>query len=212
MDLLDSGMKFSPKQDTADWDTALQFLPASDSKQVEKKPGRRKKVWIGLGLVAGAAGLALLTGLLVWNFHLRTDVRVKKVYIGSMGIADQGFVAAYEDPNSQQFKNLALLVSQQLKLIYAKNSELSKYFTGSTVDAFSEGDGGGDSVVAYYQSEFDVPQLRESSVDEAIASLEPGPEQQGRQGRLLLRPTGALSVNSVTSGALDPRMTKTAFF
>ncbi|XP_078144179.1 suppressor of tumorigenicity 14 protein homolog [Centroberyx gerrardi] len=172
-------------------------------------------MWIGLGLVVGAAGLALLTGMLVWHFHLRRDVRVKKVYIGSMGIADQRFVEAYEDPSSQQFKNLALLVSQQLKLIYGKNSELSKYFTGSTVQAFSEGDGGGggDSVVAYYESEFDVPQLRESSVDEAIASLEPAAEsQQGRQGRLLLKPTGALRVNSVTSGALDPRMTKTTFF
>lgn len=55
-------------QDT-DFDTMLQFLPASDSRQLEKKPGRKKKLWIGIGLLLSAAALALLTGLLVWHFH-----------------------------------------------------------------------------------------------------------------------------------------------
>ncbi|KAM3872280.1 suppressor of tumorigenicity 14 protein homolog [Diretmus argenteus] len=207
MDSMDSGMKFSPKQDS-EWDPALQFLPASDTKHLEKKSGRRK-LWVGVGLVVSAAALSLLTGMLVWHFHLRRDVRVKKVYIGYMGITNQRFLEAHEDPDSEQFRNLALLVSQQLKLIYGKNSELSRYFTGSTVQAFSEGDDGGGGVVAYYQSEFDVPVLREASVDEAIESLEPPAEaQQGRKGRLLLRPTGSLNVNSVVSGALDPRMKK----
>lgn len=52
-----------------DWDTTLHFLPATDSKQLEKKPGRRKKLWIGVGLLLAAAAVALLTGLLVWHFH-----------------------------------------------------------------------------------------------------------------------------------------------
>lgn len=52
-----------------DWDTTFAFLPASDSKHLEKKPGRRKKLWIGVGLVVAAAALSLLTGLLVWHFH-----------------------------------------------------------------------------------------------------------------------------------------------
>ncbi|KAM7405386.1 hypothetical protein PAMP_012653 [Pampus punctatissimus] len=198
MDLLDSGHKFTPKED-ADWDTTLQFLPASDSNQLEKKPGRRKKLWIGVILVLSAIALALLTGLLVWHFHLRTDIRVKRVYIGSMGITNKLFLVEYENSSSPQFSNLASKVNQQLKLIYSKNSVLDKYFKGSTVQAFSQGNSG-DSVVAYYQSEFELPLPQQNSLDEAIKSLEPPAESQhSRQGRLLLQPTNALSVNSVLS-------------
>ncbi|XP_041801639.1 suppressor of tumorigenicity 14 protein homolog [Chelmon rostratus] len=211
MDLLDSGQKFSPRQD--DWDTTLHFLPATDSKQLEKKPGRRKKLWIGVGLLLAAAAVALLTGLLVWHFHLRSDVRVKKVYIGSMKIDNQRFLPSYEDPRTPEFTNLASLVSQQLKLIYSKNSVLAKSFQGSTVEAFSEGDGESDSVVAYYESEFDVHVSQQASLDDAIESLMPSTGgQQGRQGRLLLKPTDALSVNTVISRAIDPRMTRTSLF
>uniref|UniRef100_A0A665VJP1 Suppressor of tumorigenicity 14 protein homolog n=1 Tax=Echeneis naucrates TaxID=173247 RepID=A0A665VJP1_ECHNA len=105
---------FSLCQDP-DWDTVLQFLPASDSKHLEKKPGRRKKMWIGLGLVLAAGSLALLTGLLVWHFHLRSNVKVRRVYIGSMGISHQRFLSAHEDPNSPEFTNLASLVRQQVR-------------------------------------------------------------------------------------------------
>ncbi|XP_019963786.2 suppressor of tumorigenicity 14 protein homolog [Paralichthys olivaceus] len=208
MDLLDSGQKFSPRQDS-DWDTTLQFLPAADTKHLEKKSGRRKKLWIGLGLVLSAAAVSLLTGLLVWHFHLRSDVRVKRVYIGSMGIGDQRFLPAYEDPSSPQFSSMATLVSRQLKLIYSKNSVLTKYFKGSSVQAFSEGEGGSDSLVAYYQSEFDIPVPQQGALDEAIESLEPS-SQQGRQGRVLLKPVDALSVNNVISRVIDPRMTRTS--
>ncbi|KAI3357911.1 hypothetical protein L3Q82_016294 [Scortum barcoo] len=184
-----------------DWDTNLQFLPASDSQQLEKKPGRRKKLWMGVGLLLAAAAVALLTGLLVWHFHLRRDVRVKKVYIGSMGINNQRFLPLYEDPSSPQFSDLASLVNQQLKLIYSKNSVLAKTFKGSSVQAFSEGDDGSDSVVAYYQSEFDVHVSQQAPLDEAIESLEPPPgSHHGRHGaRILLKPTDALNVKSVVS-------------
>ncbi|KAF1391049.1 hypothetical protein PFLUV_G00064560, partial [Perca fluviatilis] len=119
-----------------DLDTTQVFLQASDSKHLEKKPGRRKRTWLGLGLVLGAGAVALLTGMLVWHFHLRSDVRVKKLYIGQMGINNQRYQAAYEDPSSSEFSQLAGLVSTQLKLIYSKNSVLAKSFKGSTVHAF----------------------------------------------------------------------------
>lgn len=47
-------------------------------------------------------------------FSVRHDVRVKKFYIGSMGINDQTFVQEYEDPSSQQFRSLADQVDQQV--------------------------------------------------------------------------------------------------
>ncbi|XP_070696320.1 suppressor of tumorigenicity 14 protein homolog [Pempheris klunzingeri] len=215
MDHLDSGQKFSPTQNH-DWDATLQFLPAPDSKRLEKKPGRRKRLWVGVGLLLSAAGVALLTGLLVWHFHLRSDVRMKKIYIGSMEINNQRFLPSYEDQNSPQFTNLAFLVGQQLKLMYSKNSVLAKTFKGSSVQAFSEGDGsggggGGNSIVAYYEAEFDLHTSQQAALDEAIESIGPSAgSEQGRQGRLLLKPTDALSVNNVISRALDPRMTRSS--
>lgn len=52
-----------------DWDTTLQFLPATDSKRLEKMSGRQKKLLIGVGLLLLAVVVALLTGLLVWHFN-----------------------------------------------------------------------------------------------------------------------------------------------
>lgn len=52
-----------------DVDTALQFLPATDSKPLEKMSGRRKKLWLGVGLLLLAVAVALMTGLLVWHFN-----------------------------------------------------------------------------------------------------------------------------------------------
>uniref|UniRef100_A0A3Q4B5H5 Uncharacterized protein n=1 Tax=Mola mola TaxID=94237 RepID=A0A3Q4B5H5_MOLML len=206
MDLLDSGRKFTcpvtgPQGE--DSDLALQFLPVTDSRQLEKKPGCRKKLWIGVGLLFSAAAVALLTGLLVWHFHLRSDVRAKKLYIGAMGIGNQPFLPSYEDSNSPEFAQLASLVAKQLKQIYSKNSVLAMSFRGSTVQAFSEGDDGGSSVVAYYQSEFDVHVSKQARLDEAIESLElSAGNQQGRQGRLVLKQSDALSVNRVVSSIL----------
>ncbi|KAG7251559.1 hypothetical protein CRUP_009433, partial [Coryphaenoides rupestris] len=66
MDYMDSGMRYTPKPDK-DWDTAVQFLPASDTKKLEKKKvtGRVGAV---IGVVVFAAVLSLMTGLLVWHF------------------------------------------------------------------------------------------------------------------------------------------------
>lgn len=207
MDALDSGQRFSPTQD---WGATEQFLPASDPRTLEKKPGRRRRFWVGVGLLIAAGAVALITGLLVWHFHLRRDVRVKKVYVGSMGISDRPFLEEYEDPDSPSFRKLADLVNKQVKQIYSVDSVLARYFKGSTVQAFSEGDGRPDAVVAYYESEFDLPAPQQASLDRAILALEaPAGSQPVQQGRMVLKPSNALSVGSVFSGALDPRLTRT---
>uniref|UniRef100_A0A3Q3WE28 Uncharacterized protein n=1 Tax=Mola mola TaxID=94237 RepID=A0A3Q3WE28_MOLML len=149
----------------------LAFLTNERTDLFDTKPGCRKKLWIGVGLLFSAAAVALLTGLLVWHFH-RYDVRAKKLYIGAMGIGNQPFLPSYEDSNSPEFAQLASLVAKQLKQIYSKNSVLAMSFRGSTVQAFSEGDDGGSSVVAYYQSEFDVHVSKQARLDEAIESLD----------------------------------------
>ncbi|KAM3875577.1 LOW QUALITY PROTEIN: ST14 transmembrane serine protease matriptase a [Diretmus argenteus] len=176
MDYMDSGMRYTPKQDR-DWDTSVQFLPASDTKKLEKKKGPGK-VGAVIGVVIFAAVVALMTGLLVWHFHFRKDVRVKKMYSGSMRITNQVFIDAYEDSNSTEFKALAKQVTSQLKALYSKTPQLAKYYVGSTVQAFSEG-----SVIAYYLSEFRVPTGQEAAVDSAMSSMDKLVEKVQRSGQ-----------------------------
>ncbi|KAF0030157.1 hypothetical protein F2P81_016888 [Scophthalmus maximus] len=134
---------------------------------------------------------------------VRKDVRVKKMYSGSMRITNQGFEDAYENSNSTEFKALAKQVTSQLKAIYSRSPQLSKYYVGSTVQAFSEG-----SVIAYYLSEFRVPAGQEGAVDSAISSVDRLVE---KEQRALNRPGNALVVDDVVSSALDTRLFSTSF-
>uniref|UniRef100_A0AAR2LLU3 Suppressor of tumorigenicity 14 protein homolog n=1 Tax=Pygocentrus nattereri TaxID=42514 RepID=A0AAR2LLU3_PYGNA len=102
--------------------------------------------------------------------HIRTDSRVKKVISGSMTISNQIFSDNYENSNSEQFKELAFRVSEQMKVIYSHSPVLSRYYVKSSVQAFSESSD--NNVIAYYLSEFSVPVTQSSAVEEAINSIE----------------------------------------
>ncbi|XP_071372593.1 ST14 transmembrane serine protease matriptase a [Centroberyx affinis] len=201
MDYMDSGMRYTPKSDK-DWDTSVQFLPASDTKKLEKKKGPGK-IGAVIGVVIFAAVVALMTGLLVWHFHFRKDVRVKQMYSGSMRITNQVFEDAYEDSSSVEFKALAKQVTSQLKAIYSKTPQLAKYYVGSTVQAFSEG-----SVIAYYLSEFSVPKGQEAAVNSAISSMDKLVDKNQRSGN---SPGNSLVFDDVVSSALDSRLLKKTF-
>ncbi|XP_010780565.1 suppressor of tumorigenicity 14 protein homolog, partial [Notothenia coriiceps] len=72
-----------------------------------------------------------------------------------------------------------------------------------------EGDSGTDSVMAYYQSEFDVHVSQQKALDEAIESQQAtASRQSGRHGRILLKPADALNVHNVVSRAIDPRLNR----
>ncbi|XP_032361793.1 ST14 transmembrane serine protease matriptase a [Etheostoma spectabile] len=201
MDYMDSGLRYTPKPDK-DWDTSVQFLPASDNKKLEKKkgPGRIGAI---IGVVVFAAVIALMTGLLVWHFHFRDNAQLPRMYSGSMRITNQVFQDAYENSTTSEFKALAQQVISQLKAIYSKSSQLNKYYVGSTVQAFSEG-----SVIAYYLSEFKVPIGQEASVDGAMSSME---TLVNKERRTLARPGNSLVVEDVMSSAIDSRMLSTQF-
>ncbi|RVE71212.1 hypothetical protein OJAV_G00072380 [Oryzias javanicus] len=190
-------------------DQSSHFLESPDKNEVEKTPGRSRKMLLSLGLVAGAAVLALATGLLVWHFHLRRDVRVNRVYVGSIGLKDVSFEAAYEDPSSSEFQRMARVAAKELELLYSRDSVLNRYFRTSRIQAFSEGDHEG--VVAYYHSEFELPVFQQTSLDEAIRTLESsGEKPQELKGRKGPRNPNSVGVSSVQSGALDPRLSRTS--
>ncbi|XP_018520967.1 ST14 transmembrane serine protease matriptase a [Lates calcarifer] len=201
MDYMDSGLRYTPNSDK-DWDTSVQFLPASDNKKLEKKKGPGK-IGAVIGVVIFAAVIALMTGLLVWHFHFRKDVRIKKMYSGSMRITNQVFENAYENANSSEFKALAKQVTAQLKAIYSKSPQLAKYHVGSVVQAFSEG-----SVIAYYLTEFRVPTGQEAAVDKAMASIE---TLVDKEQRTVKRPGNSLVLADVVSSELDTRLISTSF-
>uniref|UniRef100_A0A8C9V0Q4 Nuclear factor related to kappaB binding protein n=1 Tax=Scleropages formosus TaxID=113540 RepID=A0A8C9V0Q4_SCLFO len=95
------------------WETSVQFLPASNSKALEKRgPGR--KITLIILVVVFLAIIALITGLLVWHLRYRNRVKVRKVYSGSMRITNEEFQDYYEDPSSPQFRNLATEVLNQV--------------------------------------------------------------------------------------------------
>ncbi|XP_062242553.1 ST14 transmembrane serine protease matriptase a [Platichthys flesus] len=201
MDYMDSGPRYTPNKDK-DWDTAVQFLPASDNKKLEKKKGPGK-VGAVIGVIIFAAVIALMTGLLVWHFHFRKNVRVKRMYSGSMRITNQVFDDQYENSNSSEFKALAKQVTTQLKSIYSRSPHLTKYYVGSKVQAFSEG-----SVIAYYLSEFSVPSGQEAAVDNAMSSVE---TLVIKEQRTRGRPGNSLVLDDVVSSALDSRLISKSF-
>ncbi|XP_072517694.1 ST14 transmembrane serine protease matriptase b [Salminus brasiliensis] len=186
-------------------DASMQFLPDSEAKKMENTRFACRTIVVTV-LIILAAVLALLVGLLVWHFHLRTEGRVKKVFSGSMTISNHNFLEEYEDYNSVQFKELASRVSKQMKGVYSHEPILSRYYINTIVQAFSEASN--DTVVAYYLSEFNVPVAKASAVNEAIKSIEQ--DEGSKQGRKRLglehKPSNSLLFKNMMSGAVDARM------
>uniref|UniRef100_A0A9J7XLB8 ST14 transmembrane serine protease matriptase b n=1 Tax=Cyprinus carpio carpio TaxID=630221 RepID=A0A9J7XLB8_CYPCA len=147
-------------------DQTEQFLPASDAKKLQKKRISFRAI-MTIGLPTALAIIALVTGLLVWHFHYRYNGRVRKLFSGYLTISSQTFSDAYENSNTTEYKELASKVSKQVRWSLRL---LSKNHVGSNVQGFSEGSNNG--IIAYYLSEFNVPESQVSAVDEAMASLD----------------------------------------
>ncbi|XP_053504957.1 ST14 transmembrane serine protease matriptase b [Ictalurus furcatus] len=181
-----------------------QFLPASDAKKVKKKKIYLRTILV-ITLIVLAAVTALLVGLRVRNFHSRTDVRIKKFFSGSLTVANRRFIDSYEDSSSAQFKEMASQLSKQIKNVYSSMEILSRYYVSSSVQAFSESSD--DSVVAYFMSEFSVPEAQVSAVEEAIGSfMHTTRPAKTRWLTKHLMPTKDLLIHNVISAAIDPRL------
>uniref|UniRef100_A0A8C2JCB3 Suppression of tumorigenicity 14b n=1 Tax=Cyprinus carpio TaxID=7962 RepID=A0A8C2JCB3_CYPCA len=193
MEPLKSGKKFPTEQ----------FLPASDAKKLQKKRVSFRAI-VAIGLPTALAIIALVTGLLVWHFHYRYNGRVRKMFSGYLTISSQTFSDAYENCNTTEYKELSSRVSRQLKSIYGQVRLLSRYHVASSVQGFSEGSNNG--IIAYYLSEFNVPESQISAVDEAMASMDGGENARKSRRGFGRRTDNSLIIDGMTSGAVDARL------
>ncbi|NWS50034.1 ST14 protein, partial [Probosciger aterrimus] len=149
-------------QDMNNLEEGVEFLPAMNSKKMEKRgPKRRVVVAIMIGVLLL---VSLVTGLLVWHFKYR-NAAVRKVFNGHLRVLNWEFLDAYENSSSPEFIMLAKKVKSTLEDIYRDHGDIGPYHKETVITAFSEG-----SIIAYYWSEFLVPKYREESLDRAMAS------------------------------------------
>ncbi|KAL0627175.1 Suppressor of tumorigenicity 14 protein [Plecturocebus cupreus] len=178
-------------QDENGLEEGVEFLPANNAEKVEKHGLGR---WVVLAAVLiGLFLVSLAVGFLVWHSKYR-DVRVQKVFNGYLRITNEKFVDAYEDSSSTEFVSLASKVKDALKLLYSGVPVLGPYHKESAVTAFSEG-----SVIAYYWSEFSIPQHLVEDAERIMA-----------EERVVMLPPRARAlqsfvVTSVVAFPTDPR-------
>uniref|UniRef100_A0A8C6R806 Suppressor of tumorigenicity 14 protein homolog n=1 Tax=Nannospalax galili TaxID=1026970 RepID=A0A8C6R806_NANGA len=157
-----AGLKYSSRRENMNgFEEGVEFLPVNNAKKVEKRGPRR---WVILvAVLVSFLLLSLMAGLLVWHFQYR-NVRVQKVFNGYLRVTNENFLDAYENSNSSEFKSLANKVKEALMVMYSEIPVLGPYHKRSAVTAFSEG-----SVIAYYWSEFSIPQHLTEEVERAMA-------------------------------------------
>uniref|UniRef100_A0A8C5PQR1 Suppressor of tumorigenicity 14 protein homolog n=1 Tax=Leptobrachium leishanense TaxID=445787 RepID=A0A8C5PQR1_9ANUR len=175
------------------YEEAVEFLPATDTKKVEKRGPKVK--FVILGVVIAAALISLMVGLLVWHFAYRM-ARVQKVYTGNLRITNYVFKDAYENSSTTDFNDLAGKVTDMLKNLYTSNPDIAPHFSECRVTAFSEG-----SVLAYYWSEFSVPAYQEAKLDNAVLEL--------KIQTVNLRQRTVLSVDSFEAYPVDAQLART---
>ncbi|PKK21436.1 suppressor of tumorigenicity 14 protein isoform X1 [Columba livia] len=157
-----ASMRYSAQvQDMNNLEEGVEFLPAMNSKKMEKR-GPKRRVVVAI-IISVFLLVSLVTGLLVWHFKYR-NAPVQKVFNGHLRVLNWDFLDAYENSSSPEFVMLAKKVKSTVEEIYMNHPDIGPYHKETVITAFSEG-----SVIAYYWSEFSVPKYREESLDRAMA-------------------------------------------
>ncbi|XP_072585425.1 LOW QUALITY PROTEIN: suppressor of tumorigenicity 14 protein [Vulpes vulpes] len=194
---LRAGLKYSARPESMSGvEEGVEFLPVNNTRKVEKRGPKR---WVLL--VTGLAGLVLLSlvaCLLMWHFQYQ-NMRVQKIFNGYLRITNENFVDAYENSNSTEFANLANKVKEALKLLYSGVPSLGPYHKKSMVTAFSEG-----SVIAYYWSEFSIPQYLVEDAERVMA------QERAAELPPRARALNSFVLTSVVAFPTDPRTVQTA--
>uniref|UniRef100_A0A8C3V8P5 matriptase n=1 Tax=Catharus ustulatus TaxID=91951 RepID=A0A8C3V8P5_CATUS len=184
-------------QDMNNLDEGVEFLPAMNSKKMEKR-GPKRQVVITILIIVFLL-VSLTAGLLFWHFKYR-NTPVQKVFNGHLRVLNWEFLDAYENSSSPEFSMLAKKVKSTVEEIYKNHADIGPYHKETVITAFSEG-----SVIAYYWSEFLVPKYREESLDRAMADKQ---SLVQRWNPRLRNPM--LKVESVIAFPVDPSIAHSA--
>ncbi|XP_010082473.1 PREDICTED: suppressor of tumorigenicity 14 protein [Pterocles gutturalis] len=184
-------------EDMTNLEEGVEFLPAMNSKKMEKR-GPKRRVVVTVMIIVFLL-VSIVTGLLVWHFKYR-NVPVQKVFNGHLRVLNWDFLDAYENSSSPEFLVLAKKVKSTVEDIYRDHPDIGPYHKETVITAFSEG-----SVIAYYWSEFVVPKYREESLDKAMADKQSLVQKWNPR---LRNPT--LKVESVVAFPADPSIANSA--
>ncbi|XP_074833085.1 suppressor of tumorigenicity 14 protein [Carettochelys insculpta] len=193
----DPSLKYSTRtRDVNGLEEAVEFLPATNTKKVEKRGPKR---WVVvMAMLLGFLLVSLMVGLLVWHFKYQR-APIQKVYNGHLLIVNWNFIDAYENSSSPEFAMLSKKVKHTIEDIYRSNQAIGPYHKETVVTAFSEG-----SVIAYYWSEFIVPSYRTKAFDRAMA------EKQNQTVQYRLR-NPMLQVKSIVAFPADPDIVRSSW-
>ncbi|RVE62504.1 hypothetical protein OJAV_G00157920 [Oryzias javanicus] len=166
-----------------------------------------------LGIVIGvlvAIIIAAVAAFLIWFFVFKKDESQSsllsspstRVFSGHMRLAQVNYDERLEDTSSQEFRDFAQKLQEELEKFYQTDPLLTKYYTKSVVTAFSEG------VLAYYWSQFDIPasdleMLPEFSEERILDALEGGIQKQRRAIQL-----NDVKIIEISASATDSRMAR----
>ncbi|XP_014749755.1 PREDICTED: suppressor of tumorigenicity 14 protein homolog [Sturnus vulgaris] len=93
-------------------DEGVEFLPAMNSKKMEKRGPKRQVVVTVLIIVFLL--VSLTTGLLFWHFKYRSTP-IRKVFNGHLRVLNWEFLDAYENSSSPEFSMLAKKVKSTVR-------------------------------------------------------------------------------------------------
>ncbi|KAG9482148.1 hypothetical protein GDO78_011047 [Eleutherodactylus coqui] len=145
----------------------VEFLPATNTKKMEKMTLKKKLLIVGI--VGVAAIISLIIGLLVWHFVYR-NAPVTKAFTGFLTITNKPFIDAYENPKTREFADLSSQVTEVLQNTYRSDPAIGPYLVNINITGFSEG-----SIITYFLSEFKVPAYKASALDKAMNELKVEP-------------------------------------
>lgn len=190
------------------------FLPGSGTGSGSASGGdggksRRKRV--AVGVVAALVTLAIIgaaIGIVHWyltgdgsggDSERRLDNTMVRVYSGRMGVSNVPYSSHLEDPQTQEFRNLALKLETVLNSSCQSVPELSPYFVESRVYDYSAS----PHLQAYFFARFEVPRGEEKALEHFSEDALSGPlrDSMVKEGRAV---STGLVVSSVSSSLANP--------
>ncbi|XP_063055809.1 suppressor of tumorigenicity 14 protein homolog [Engraulis encrasicolus] len=178
----------------------------------QEKGKSKKRAGLVVGVILTLLVIAGVAGFLIWYFLGQRDATedatlskqrksAKRVFSGQMELSGVQYLDTLEDPNSEDFEDMANTLEETLTGTLKTDPILSKFFKKAVISAFSEG------VKAYYWAQFQIPAadlelLPEVSEERVMEALRSQLRIHGRQSLQQMK------VTDVTVSFTDSRMAR----